>query len=46
MSKQQVPVQHHLDGLVTWLPVLPQDKPGLLRKCIRQCMADEGCHNF
>jgi RHS repeat-associated protein len=28
------------------LPVLPQDKPGLLRKCIRQCMADEGCHNF
>ena len=28
------------------MPALPQDKPGLLRKCIRKCMADQGCSNF
>jgi RHS repeat-associated protein len=26
--------------------VLPQDKPGLLRKCIRDCMARQGCYSY
>jgi RHS repeat-associated protein len=26
--------------------VLPQDKPGLLRKCARQCMQAQGCYNY
>jgi RHS repeat-associated protein len=28
------------------MPVLPQDRPGLLRRCIRKCMNDQGCYDF
>jgi len=28
------------------MPVLPQDRPGLLRRCTRQCMAEQGCDNY
>jgi RHS repeat-associated protein len=28
------------------LRVLPQDRPGLPRRCIRKCMNDQGCYDF